>query len=129
MRSIDIEQLEESINDKLKALVHLPADYDDRLATAKSVLVENLEDFEEAINCINEALVLRPPEQPDRSLYLHSFAIAISTRFDLLGRLQDLETSITYRRDALLCAPDHTFRFGLLIWSGIGHLHTLSAPV
>ena len=63
---------------------------------------------EETITFHREALALRPPGHPDRSSFLINLAIAIDTRYDQSGRMEDLQEAITYYREALaLCPPGH----------------------
>jgi len=64
-----------------------------------------MEDLEDAITSHRQALTLRPPGHPDRSISLNNLASALSTRFQQTGRMEDLEDAITYLRQALTLRP------------------------
>ena len=49
-----------------------------------------MEDLEEAITSHRQALALRPHGHPDRSFSLTNYASAMCTRFQQLGRMDDL---------------------------------------
>jgi tetratricopeptide (TPR) repeat protein len=80
------------------------ARYDEQLGS--------MEDLDEIITYHREALALRPPGQPDRSMSLSNLACAILARYDeQLSCTEDLEEVITYHREALaLCLPGHPDR-------------------
>jgi hypothetical protein len=48
-----------------------------------------MEDLEEAISLHREALTLYPLGHPDRSISLTNLAVALDTRFDQSGRIED----------------------------------------
>ena len=52
-----------------------------------------------------ETLTLRPPGHPDRSSSLNNLALAVYTRYEQSGRIEDLEDVITYHREALSLRP------------------------
>jgi tetratricopeptide (TPR) repeat protein len=58
--------------------------------------------------CHKEALNMRPPGHPDRSFSLCSIGIALSTRYEQLGDMKDLEKAIASHQQALdLDPPGH----------------------
>jgi len=58
-----------------------------------------------------KALTLCPPGHPNRSYSLMNLADALYTRFEKLGRMEDLEDAISSDREALtLCPPGHPNR-------------------
>jgi hypothetical protein len=59
-----------------------------------------MEDREDAITDHRQALVLRPPGHPHRSDPLSNLANALSTRFDQLGKMEDLEEAIRHLLDS-----------------------------
>ena len=61
--------------------------------------------MEEAITCHRQALALRPHDHRNRPFSLNGLAIAMSSRFKQLGRLEDLEEAITCHREALDLPP------------------------
>ncbi|KAH8105748.1 CHAT domain-containing protein [Phellopilus nigrolimitatus] len=70
-----------------------------------------MDDVEESIANLRDALDLCPPGHPDRSASLYDLANAVFTRFEQSGRMDDLEESIVLNRDALeLRPPGHPLR-------------------
>ena len=70
---------------------------------AKSMLIEckesvRLDDLDTAIRLFREALLQRPASHPMRMYALHNLAMGLVTRFNLLGRMEDLDEAI-----ALVC--------------------------
>jgi hypothetical protein len=53
-----------------------------------------MEDLEVAIIYNRQALDLCPPGHPDHSSYLNNLATAVSTCFEQLGKMEDLEEAI-----------------------------------
>jgi CHAT domain-containing protein/tetratricopeptide (TPR) repeat protein len=67
--------------------------------------------LEDAITFHRKALNLRPLGHPDHSMSLNNLAGALSTRFNQLGRMEDLEDAISSHREALtLHPPGHLYR-------------------
>ena len=66
-----------------------------------------MEDLEEVITYLREALSLRPIGHPNRSMSLSNLAIAVLTRCEWLGSMsvEDLDETITYCREALTLRP------------------------
>ena len=85
-----------------------------------------MEDFEDAILSHRKALTLCPLGHPDRSSSLLELAYAHHTRFEQLGRTEDLEDAISFLREALnlryspLGHPDHSMSLNnLALKSGV----------
>ena len=57
--------------------------------------------MEEAVTCHRQALALRRHGHPNRSSSLYNLADAVSTRFEQLGGMEDLEEAITCHHQAL----------------------------
>ena len=73
--------------------------------------LEAMEDLDEAIVLVREALDLRPQGHPDRAMSLNSLAIHLSSRYNLLGATEDLDEAIVLDREALdLCPQGHPDR-------------------
>jgi CHAT domain-containing protein/tetratricopeptide (TPR) repeat protein len=67
--------------------------------------------FVEAIVLDREALGLCPEGHPDRSMSLNNLAVCLSTRYDQLGAMEDLDEAIVLDREALgLCPEGHPDR-------------------
>jgi hypothetical protein len=67
-----------------------------------------MEDLEEAIVHGRQALDLCPPGHPHHSSFYHNLATTMSTRFDKLGKMEDLEQSVDLLCDAQKALhPDH----------------------
>ena len=65
----------------------------------------------EAAVLAREALSLHPPGHPDRSMSLNNLAVCLSSRYDQLGEIGDLEEALIFDREALsLCPPGHPGR-------------------
>ena len=64
-----------------------------------------MEDFDEAIVLDREALDLRPPGHPDRSMSLNNLAIRLSARYKQLGGVEDLDEAVVLDREALDLRP------------------------
>ena len=58
-----------------------------------------------SITCWRQALSLRPHGDPNCSDFLNNLATALSTRFEHLGRMDDLEEAITRHRQVLALRP------------------------
>lgn len=66
-----------------------------------------LDDLEEAISCLREALhSTRPDHHPSRLTALLDLVVTLRARYRQMGRLPDLNDPIAFLRDALLIAPD-----------------------
>jgi tetratricopeptide (TPR) repeat protein len=59
-----------------------------------------LEDLEEAIKLVRQAVDLTPTDNLYRPIYLNSLGDVLNQRYQRLGRLEDLEESIKLFRDA-----------------------------
>ena len=67
-----------------------------------------MEDLDEVMTYHHEALTLRPPGHPDRSMSLNNLANALLAHYKQSGSMEDLEEAITYHHEALtLCPPGH----------------------
>lgn len=53
-----------------------------------------MQDLEEAVDYSCQAIQLRVPGHPDRSMFLNDLAIALITRFLQTGIMQDLDEAI-----------------------------------
>jgi tetratricopeptide (TPR) repeat protein len=74
-----------------------------------------MENLEEAIACLHQALDLSPSGHPNRSTTLINLAAAIYRRFQQLGGMKDLEDAIAFNRQALDLYPTgHLGRFTIL---------------
>ncbi|KAH8111135.1 TPR-like protein [Phellopilus nigrolimitatus] len=70
-----------------------------------------MENLEESIANLRDALDLCPPGHPERPSSLNNLGNAVRTRFEQTGRMEDLEESIALHRDALeLRPPGHPHR-------------------
>ncbi|KAH8103699.1 CHAT domain-containing protein [Phellopilus nigrolimitatus] len=66
---------------------------------------EPSDSYEESITLHRDALELRPPGHPDRSVSLSNLVKAMRTRFEQTGRMEDLEKCIALYRGALDLHP------------------------
>ena len=64
-----------------------------------------MEDLDEAIVLVREALELRPQGHPLRSDSLNSLANGLSTRYKRLGVMHDLDEAVALGREALDLYP------------------------
>ena len=69
------------------------------------LLLGGVDDLNEAILLSGDALVLRPPGHPDRSMTLDGLANRLTTRYNLLGGVDDLNEAILLSRNALALRP------------------------
>ena len=67
--------------------------------------LEAMEDLDEAIVLVREALDLRPQGHPDRAMSLNSLAIHLSSRYNQLRVMKDLDEAIVLDREALDLRP------------------------
>jgi hypothetical protein len=119
-----MEDLEEVITCHRQALALLPHGHPNcsstlnNLALALSTRFEQLrgmEDLEEAITCHRQALVHSPTSStcspiswPSFVSSLNNLASAVSTRFQQLGGIEDLEEAITCHRQSLALNPNRS---------------------
>ncbi|KAG2099598.1 uncharacterized protein F5147DRAFT_814041 [Suillus discolor] len=74
-----------------------------------------MSDLDEAIELHLDALLLRPPDHPDRSMSLSNLGASLRNRFQQCGIMSDLDESIELHRDALLlCPPDRFEQRGVM---------------
>ena len=67
-----------------------------------------MEDLDEAIVLVREALELCSQGHPNRSIPLNNLANRLSTRYNQLGAMEDLDVAIVLDREALdLCPQGH----------------------
>ncbi|KAI0027696.1 hypothetical protein K488DRAFT_60659, partial [Vararia minispora EC-137] len=92
------------------ALTNLPQAW--RLATDGTSLLEQAMTTLEpgilnaAISCLQNSVDLTPNGHPEKPAYLNNLGIALQTRFDRLGSLDDLESGIVVNRKAVDLTPD-----------------------
>ncbi len=64
-----------------------------------------MKNLDDTISSHREAVTVRPPGHPYRSRSLDHLAIALRTRFQQLGQVEDLEEAISFHREALTVCP------------------------
>ncbi|KAI6003403.1 hypothetical protein EDC04DRAFT_1019445 [Pisolithus marmoratus] len=70
-----------------------------------------IDNLDEVITLLRDALELQPVRDDDRSLSLSNLAVCLSNRYENQGVVGDLEEAITFGRAALeLCPPGHRDR-------------------
>ena len=65
-----------------------------RLALTEYKQSVRIQDLDRAIHLLHEALLQRPVSHPMHSYALNNLAMALVTRFDYLGRTEDLDGAI-----------------------------------
>ena len=67
-----------------------------------------MEDLEEAIRKVQQAVEITPQDHPDLAMYLNNLGYVLEKRFDRIGRMEDLEESIHKAQQAVENTPkDH----------------------
>jgi hypothetical protein len=69
----------------------------------------------QAIGLLEQAVVLAPPDHPDRAMYLSNLGAALRTRFARVGAIADLDQAIQAGQQAIdATPPDHPDRATML---------------
>ncbi|KAG1730223.1 hypothetical protein EDD22DRAFT_1014831, partial [Suillus occidentalis] len=85
----------------------------------------NIDDLDECIQFLREAVSLCPEGHTDRDVYLNNLALSLKIRFNHQGKPDDLDQAISLYEEALRLRPvGHESRD-----SSLDNLGTLSSPV
>ena len=91
-----------------------PEDHSDRPSVLDGLAISlatrfgqngNMDDLNEAVQLLREALSLRPHGHPERSASLHNLANILQTRFKQNGSTDDLNEAVQLHREALSLQP------------------------
>lgn len=79
------------------------------------------------IELLRSCLALRPAPHPHRALSLDSLAVSLSQRFQICGRLTDIDEAISLEQEALELIADYQLESGILTGSLYANLAGLFA--